>query len=60
MNIVELLKRIIFPVEIEVFDFISSGKGFTKVMVDTSFLLGLSYGVIVHQDNTNPSIRNTQ
>ena len=38
-NIVELLKNIDFPVEIEVLDFISSGNGFTKNMVDTSFLV---------------------
>ena len=33
---------------------------FTENVVDTSFLVGLSYGVIVRQDNTNSPIRNTQ
>ena len=46
--------------EIEVFDFISSGNGFTKNMVDTDFLVDRDQGMIVRQDNTNSSIHNTQ
>ena len=52
--------RFDFPVEIVVCDFVSTGNGFTKNVVDTSFLVDRDRGVIVHQDNTNPSIRNTQ
>ena len=33
---------------------------FTNNVVDTSFLVDRDQGMIVHQDNTNSSIRNTQ